>query len=55
METTRQRKVSKLIQRIGRSRHSKGSSAKGLIVTNNADDEYEEPKEGQWDGRYYRK
>ncbi|MEX2059606.1 MAG: Lhr helicase, partial [Nitrosopumilaceae archaeon] len=25
----------------GRSRHSKGSSAKGLIVTNNADDEYE--------------
>jgi len=35
------RQVSKLIQRIGRSRHSKGSSAKGLIVTNNADDEYE--------------
>jgi ATP-dependent Lhr-like helicase len=35
------RQVSKLIQRIGRSRHSKGSSAKGLVVTNNADDEYE--------------
>ncbi|MEK0327037.1 MAG: DEAD/DEAH box helicase [Nitrosopumilus sp.] len=35
------RQVSKLIQRIGRSRHSKGSSAKGLIVTNSADDEYE--------------
>ncbi|MGQ0791465.1 MAG: DEAD/DEAH box helicase [Nitrosopumilaceae archaeon] len=35
------RQVSKLIQRIGRSRHSKASSAKGLIVTNNADDEYE--------------
>ncbi|MFB5630952.1 MAG: DEAD/DEAH box helicase [Nitrosopumilaceae archaeon] len=35
------RQVSKLIQRIGRSRHSKGSSARGLIVTNNADDEYE--------------
>src|SRR3970040_582959 len=35
------RQVSKLIQRIGRSRHSKGSSAQGLIVTNNADDEYE--------------
>jgi len=35
------RQVSKLIQRIGRSRHSKSSSAKGLIVTNNADDEYE--------------
>ncbi len=35
------RQVSKLIQRIGRSRHRKGSSAKGLVVTNNADDEYE--------------
>jgi ATP-dependent helicase Lhr and Lhr-like helicase len=35
------RQVSKLIQRIGRSRHSKGSSAKGLVVTNTADDEYE--------------
>src|SRR3990172_5881007 len=35
------RQVSQLIQRIGRSRHTKGSSAKGLIVTNNADDEYE--------------
>ena len=35
------RQVSKLIQRIGRSRHSKGSSAKGLVVTNTADDEFE--------------
>ena len=35
------RQVSKLIQRIGRSKHSKGTSAKGLIVTNNADDEFE--------------
>ncbi|MGI0073068.1 MAG: DEAD/DEAH box helicase [Nitrosotalea sp.] len=35
------RQVSKLIQRIGRSKHSRGSSAKGLIVTNNADDEFE--------------
>jgi len=35
------RQVSKLIQRIGRSRHSRNSSAKGLIVTNNADDEFE--------------
>ncbi len=35
------RQVSKLIQRIGRSRHRKGASAKGLVVTNNADDEYE--------------
>ena len=35
------RQVSKLIQRIGRSRHSKGSSAKGLVVTNHADDEFE--------------
>jgi ATP-dependent Lhr-like helicase len=35
------RQVSKLIQRIGRSKHSKGSSAKGLIITNSVDDEYE--------------
>jgi ATP-dependent Lhr-like helicase len=35
------RQVSKLVQRIGRSKHTSGSSAKGLIVTNNADDEFE--------------
>jgi len=35
------RQVSKLVQRIGRSRHNKESSAKGLIITNNSDDEYE--------------
>jgi ATP-dependent Lhr-like helicase len=35
------RQVSKLMQRIGRSRHSRRSFAKGLIVTNNADDEIE--------------
>ncbi len=35
------RQVSKLVQRIGRSKHTRGSSAKGLIVTNNADDEFE--------------
>ncbi|MDX1596348.1 MAG: DEAD/DEAH box helicase, partial [Nitrosopumilaceae archaeon] len=35
------RQVSKLVQRIGRSRHDKGASAKGLIVTNNSDDEFE--------------
>jgi ATP-dependent Lhr-like helicase len=35
------RQVSKLVQRIGRSKHCRGSSAKGLIVTNNADDEFE--------------
>lgn len=35
------RQVSKLMQRIGRSRHSQKSFAKGLIVTNNADDELE--------------
>src|SRR5437899_3039928 len=35
------RQVSKLIQRIGRSKHRRGSSAKGVIVTNNADDEFE--------------
>lgn len=35
------RQVSKLIQRIGRSRHNRSSSAKGLIITNSADDELE--------------
>ncbi len=35
------RQVSKLIQRIGRSRHNRNFSAKGLIITNNPDDEFE--------------
>jgi ATP-dependent Lhr-like helicase len=35
------RQVSKLIQRIGRSRHNRDASAKGLIITNNPDDEFE--------------
>src|SRR5919197_544358 len=35
------RQVSKLMQRIGRSRHLQRSFAKGLIVTNNGDDEIE--------------
>lgn len=35
------RQVSKLMQRIGRSRHKISQSAKGLLVTNNADDEFE--------------
>ncbi|HYZ65963.1 MAG TPA: helicase-related protein, partial [Nitrososphaeraceae archaeon] len=35
------RQVSKLIQRIGRSRHRQARSAKGLIVINNPDDEIE--------------
>jgi len=35
------RQVSKLMQRIGRSRHKIRQSAKGLLVTNNADDELE--------------
>jgi ATP-dependent Lhr-like helicase len=35
------RQVSKLMQRIGRSRHRQRTFAKGLIVTNNADDEIE--------------
>ena len=35
------RQVSKLMQRIGRSRHFRNSSAKGLIITNSPDDEYE--------------
>ena len=35
------RQVSKLMQRIGRSRHRHRSFAKGLVVTNNPDDEIE--------------
>ncbi|MGI0004363.1 MAG: DEAD/DEAH box helicase [Candidatus Nitrosotenuis sp.] len=35
------RQVSKFMQRIGRSRHNKHSSAKGVIITNNVDDELE--------------
>jgi len=35
------RQVSKLVQRIGRSKHNINSSAKGLIITNHADDEFE--------------
>ena len=35
------RQVSKFMQRIGRSKHSRSSSAKGLIITNHADDEFE--------------
>jgi len=35
------RQVSKLMQRIGRSRHKIRQSARGLLVTNNADDELE--------------
>jgi ATP-dependent helicase Lhr and Lhr-like helicase len=35
------RQVSKLLQRVGRSRHQQTFNAKGLIVTNNADDELE--------------
>ena len=35
------RQVSKLMQRIGRSKHSRNSSAKGLIITNSPDDEFE--------------
>ena len=35
------RQVSKFIQRIGRSRHNRDASAQGLIITNNADDEFE--------------
>ena len=35
------RQVSKFIQRIGRSRHNRNSSAKGIIFTNNVDDEFE--------------
>ena len=35
------RQVSKLVQRIGRSRHARRMSARGLVITNSADDEYE--------------
>lgn len=35
------RQVSKFMQRIGRSKHNKHSSAKGIIITNNVDDELE--------------
>ncbi|MEW6044577.1 MAG: DEAD/DEAH box helicase [Thermoproteota archaeon] len=35
------RQVSKFMQRIGRSKHSKHSSAKGIIITNSVDDELE--------------
>ena len=35
------RQVSKFMQRIGRSKHNRGSSARGLIITENADDEFE--------------
>ncbi len=35
------RQVSKLMQRIGRSKHFRNSSARGLIITNNSDDEFE--------------
>jgi len=32
------RQVSKLVQRIGRSRHSKNSSARGLVISNSGDE-----------------
>ena len=35
------RQVSKLVQRIGRSRHSRSESARGLVITNRPDDEFE--------------
>ncbi|MEX0861787.1 DEAD/DEAH box helicase [Nitrosopumilus sp.] len=35
------RQVSKFVQRIGRSKHNRGASAQGLIITNNPDDEFE--------------
>lgn len=35
------RQVSKFVQRIGRSRHVRDASARGLIITNSADDELE--------------
>lgn len=35
------RQASKLVQRIGRSRHNRGMSARGLVITNSADDEVE--------------
>ncbi|MDI1496041.1 MAG: DEAD/DEAH box helicase [Cenarchaeum symbiont of Oopsacas minuta] len=35
------RQVSKLVQRIGRSRHNRNSSARGLVIVNSYDDELE--------------
>ncbi|MFN3654472.1 MAG: DEAD/DEAH box helicase [Candidatus Nitrosotenuis sp.] len=35
------RQVSKFMQRIGRSKHNRHSSAKGIIITNSVDDELE--------------
>ena len=35
------RQVSKFMQRIGRSKHNRGDSARGLIITESADDEFE--------------
>lgn len=35
------RQASKLVQRIGRSRHARRAPARGIIVTNSADDEFE--------------
>ncbi len=35
------RQVSKFIQRIGRSKHNRNSSAAGFVITNNPDDEFE--------------
>ena len=35
------RQVSKMVQRIGRSRHQANRSAKGLVVTNRPDDKFE--------------
>ena len=35
------RQVTKLMQRIGRSKHFRNTSAKGLIITNSPDDEFE--------------
>lgn len=35
------RQASKLVQRIGRSRHAARAPARGIIVTNSADDEFE--------------
>ena len=35
------RQVSKFVQRIGRSKHNRNSTAQGLIITNNPDDEFE--------------
>jgi len=35
------RQVSKFMQRIGRSKHNRGDSAKGLLITEKPDDEFE--------------